>query len=90
MLALSPVLLGVFATVAWWRFLKNVEELYKKLIIEAAATAFAITFLLFLSLGIVRNIFGGSSDIEWGAIIFCIMLLTFVVSLNVRIRGVNA
>ena len=86
---LAPVVTGLMAIVAWWRFLKNAEELLKQIYTEAAGLAFAVALVLFLGIYVAGRIVGGAEAGDASQIVFTIVLLTFLFTVQYRLRQFN-
>jgi len=91
LLALAPMIPGVGAVYLWVRFLRQVEELYRKVIIEAAATSFSIAFVLHLIIYMLgNNIIGEESfaisALDISGLTWTVMLFSFVISWRLRLR----
>jgi hypothetical protein len=89
-LILAPVVPGLMAIGAWWRFLKNAEELLKQIYTEAAGFAFAVSLVLFLGIYIAGRIVGSAEAGDASQIVFVIVLFTFFFTVQKRLRQLNA
>ena len=86
---LAPILPGIMAIPLWHRFLKNAEELIKRIYTEAAATGFAVFLIVFLSLGFIGKIFGIEDSNDTITMAFCFTVFCFSLSLQYRLRKYN-
>lgn len=89
LLALSPIIPGVMAIIAWRHFMKNAEDLLRQIYFESAANAFCVSLVVFFSLGVVGRVFGDSQGREALILAFCLMVFVFCASLLYRIRKYN-
>jgi len=89
-LILAPVVPGVIAIVVWRRFLKNAEELLKQIYTQAAGLAFAVALVLFLGIYIVGRIVGGAEAGDASQVVFTIVLFTFLITVQHRLRQFSA
>lgn len=90
-LALAPMIPGVGAVYLWVRFLRQVEELYRKVITTAAATSFSIAFVLHLIIHMLGNNIIGEESIDISALdmsglTWTVMLFSFVISWRLYLR----
>jgi hypothetical protein len=89
-LVLTPVVPGLMAIVAWRRYLRNAEEMLKKIYTEAAGLAFAVAVVLFIGIYIGGRIVGGAQADDASLIAFTIVLLTFVFTVQRQLGRLNA
>jgi hypothetical protein len=89
-LILAPVIPGLVAIFAWRRFLKNAEELLKRIYSEAAGLAFAVALVLFPGIYIAGRILGGAEAGDASQLVFTIVLFTFLFTVQHRLRQFNA
>ena len=87
---LAPVVPGLMAIVAWRRFLKSAEELLRQIYMEAAGVAFAISLVLFLGIYIAGRILGSAEAGDASQIVFVIVLFAFFLTVQHRLRRLNA
>jgi hypothetical protein len=89
-LVLTPVMPGLMAIVAWRRYLRNAEEMLKKIYTEAAGLAFAVAVVLFIGIYIGGRIVGGAEADDASLMVFTIVLFTFLFNVQRQLRRLNA
>jgi hypothetical protein len=89
-LILAPVIPGLMTIFAWRRFLKNAEELLKRIYTDAAGLAFAVALVLFPGIYIAGRIVGGVEAGDASQLVFTIVLFTFLFTVQHRLRQFNA
>jgi hypothetical protein len=89
-LILVPVLPGLMAILAWRRFLKNAEELIRQVYTQAAGFAFAVAVVLFLGIYIAGRIVGSAEGGNASLVVFTVVLITFMFTVQHRLRQLSA
>jgi len=79
-LVLLPLIPGAFALNAYLQFLKEADELVKRVHFEAASNSFCIVIMLGFIFSLAGQIFGQWEDS--GAFLWIIGLLTYQASVN--------
>ena len=89
-LILVPLAPGLMAIVAWRRFLNNAEELLRHVYSEAAGLAFALAIVLFTGIYVAGRIVGSVEGGDASLVVFTIVLLTFLFSVQHKLRQLSA